>query len=148
MPAWKKGQTGNPGGRKKEPAALRRMKHYTRHDIDMTLLTYIGLTRPQLETKLSDERNPPTLLELMVASVITRAIEQGCNVRLNFMLDRIIGKVKEAQPAIPLPETHIEQEAEQVAEATDAPKKVIYEVLMNDTGKFKHIRPQLKAANE
>lgn len=145
---FKPGQSGNPGGQPKQPAALLRLKKYTREEIDTVLLCFIGMTQKQLDERLADEVKPPTMLELMVAAVINKAVNDGCNTRLDFLLNRIVGRIQEAKPVIAYPESHVEAQpnvidAEVEEDDKQKEKTVIYEVVMNRAGKFKHHRPQL-----
>jgi len=82
---YKPGQSGNPGGRPKD--AIDRKK------VDAIMNKFSHLSRAQLEAKVNSPET--TMLELMIASVMVRAVKDGDASRLNFLLDRSIGKVKD-----------------------------------------------------
>jgi hypothetical protein len=80
---WKKGQSGNISGR---PKGI-----LTQDEVKAILGRFSRLTIGELETVMADKKT--TALEMMVASVIMRAMKDGdCN-RLEFLLQRSYGKV-------------------------------------------------------
>jgi hypothetical protein len=144
---FKKGQSGNPLGLAVRMPEFLKMRNYTREQIDTTLLNMIGLTNAELDERLGNVA--ATQLELMVGSIIKKAVETGCNTRLNFLLERIIGKVRDSQPAIPIPDSHVEQPTVDMQPQTALGERVAtYVVEMSEAGKFKHARPQLVSVTE
>lgn len=97
---FKPGQSGNPKGFDGIPKEVRKAKGKNRIELEKTLNEFLTLDRDGLELRL---KNPKaTILELALGAIVTRAIDDGDQVRLNFMLDRLIGKVKE-QISIEIP---------------------------------------------
>lgn len=87
------GQSGNPSGRPKLPTDLKNAKKMDRIEIDRTLSSYLRKTKDELSEIARDPK--ATALQLFVLSIITKGITEGDQSRLNFLFDRIIGKVKE-----------------------------------------------------
>jgi len=83
---WKPGQSGNPSGRP---------KGIIRSDEVQALLGRLWkLTREELQKIVQDPKS--TMGEIMVASVMARAAKDGDASRLQFLLDRAVGKVRES----------------------------------------------------
>lgn len=82
---WKPGQSGNPSGRPK--------KLLTRDHVEHHFSTMAALSTSELEILCKDPKEPA--LRVMIARVIIEAIKAGDYSRLNFLLDRSIGKVKD-----------------------------------------------------
>jgi hypothetical protein len=84
-PRWTKGQSGNPSGRPK--GQLRR------DQVEAVMGRFSAMTRAELQKIVQNEKS--TMLEIMVASVMAKAAKDGDATRLQFLLDRTIGRVKE-----------------------------------------------------
>lgn len=82
---WKPGQSGNPGGRPKELL--------TTQSVAGLMGRLCRLTRDELFDVVKDPKS--TMIEIMVASIMARAADQGDAGRLDFLLNRAIGRVKE-----------------------------------------------------
>jgi hypothetical protein len=80
---FQKGQSGNPSGR---PKAL-----LTRTDVERVFQLFSGKNREQLQEVINDQK--ATMLEIMIASVMVKAAKDGDAARLQFLLDRAVGKV-------------------------------------------------------
>jgi hypothetical protein len=141
---FKKGESGNPQGLAIITPDLRAAKKYTRELIDRTLLAMVGMTNAQLTELMNNPGS--TQLELLVATVLKKGIEYGCQSRLGFLLDRIVGKVRDAQPAIPFPDSNVE--TIDIQPVATGERTVVYEVEMSEAGKFKHSRPQLAVVRD
>ncbi len=76
---------GNPGGGR--PKGLLRSD-----DVKRVLGKFWRMTKAQLKAVLDDEKS--SMGELMVAAIMARAVKDGDANRLNFLLDRGIGRVK------------------------------------------------------
>lgn len=99
---FKKGQSGNPGGRPKMPDDVRSAKIETKITIARLLNEYLAITLDELQARLRDPKTPN--LELMVGKIVAETIKTGDNTRLNFILDRMIGKVTDkVEHAFPKP---------------------------------------------
>lgn len=82
---FKPGQSGNPGGKS---------KHFlTRHKVKLLIDKFLALSKIELETLIMAAGTPA--LELMIASTILSCIKIGDYSRLEALLARAVGKVKE-----------------------------------------------------
>lgn len=80
---FKPGQSGNPGGRPKQLL--------TKEKVKGILGKFADMTRQQLQDII---KNPESsMLEIMVASIMAKAAKSGDFSRMNFILDRSIGRV-------------------------------------------------------
>lgn len=91
MGKFKKGQSGNPSGRPKMPRELLEAKRLTQAKFIELTNKYLHKTKEEIAASAKDPATPA--LEIMIASIIGRAITQGDHQRLNFILDRMVGKV-------------------------------------------------------
>lgn len=82
---WRKGQSGNPSGRK--PGSIRA------DDVDAAMDKFARLKADELADKVADPKT--NVLERMIGAVMLKTIETGDASRLEFLLARSIGKVKE-----------------------------------------------------
>lgn len=82
---WKAGQSGNVSGRPKH--------HLTRSTVKNIIDKYLAFNKSQLEALILEEKI--TALEHMVASTILFCIKVGDYSRLDGLLSRAVGKVKE-----------------------------------------------------
>lgn len=80
---WKPGVSPNPGGRPKSLLTKDKVKGILGKFADMTL--------QDLENLVKDPQSK--MLEIMVASIMVKAAKDGDFSRLNFILDRSIGRV-------------------------------------------------------
>lgn len=85
------GASGNPSGRPPTPPDVKEAQRLTRAQFIAVASKYIGKTKSEIVQAANDPSTPA--LEIMMASVISKAITQGDHARLNFILDRLIGKV-------------------------------------------------------
>jgi hypothetical protein len=78
-----------------------------------------------------------SVFERTIAKIWIKTCDEGCVNRLSFLLDRYIGKVRnfdtEGIRTLDIEGSVIPGEV----------KEDVYEVVMNETGKFRHPRPQL-----
>jgi len=80
-------------GRKKLPADLKAANTLTKSKLEGLLNLHLWMTERQLAKVVDDPRSP--MISRAIASIITKAIENGDDRRLTFILDRLIGKPKE-----------------------------------------------------
>jgi hypothetical protein len=102
MPRYKKpgtgrdflpGQSGNPKGRPPEPPELKAMKRMTKGELSLLINKYMQMDLVELG---AIAHNPTTkAIDAMISSIIIQCIKQGDYTRLNFFLDRELGKVSE-----------------------------------------------------
>jgi hypothetical protein len=91
---WQKGETGNPKGAPKTPEDVKALRRLNGPEFDRVANKFLFLTKAEIVRILNDAATPS--LELIVASVIHKAIIEGDAKRLEYLLMRVIGKV--AQP--------------------------------------------------
>ncbi len=82
---YKPGQSGNPSGK---PLQL-----LTKDKVSSVLGKFSNMSGTQLNEVLKDPKS--TMLELMVAAVMAKAVKDGDPHRLDFLLQRSIGKVSD-----------------------------------------------------
>lgn len=88
---WKPGQSGNPGGNPKLPDALRAIKSLSVKEVNKLISKYARLSMVQLKAAQEDKK--VSVIELCIAAIFARCMEYGDYTRLNFLLERAIGKV-------------------------------------------------------
>lgn len=83
-----------PGpGRPPYPKEVREASKLTRILFEGTLNKLINMNISELESYTQDSSVPA--IEVILASILQRAIRDGDHTRLDFILNRLIGKVKE-----------------------------------------------------
>lgn len=88
---FKPGQSGNPNGRPPAPATIRAMKSWNQVKFAELLNEYVELTQDQLAEKLKS--GGCTMLEEMIMSIMLHAKKKGDHQKMEFLLNRLIGKV-------------------------------------------------------
>lgn len=91
--AFKKGQSGNPSGRIKLPQEVKEAKKLNQVELERVLNDCLTLTPSQIK-KIKDDPES-TMIQLLVVSVITHAVNKGDHDRSSFLLDRLLGKMKD-----------------------------------------------------
>lgn len=91
--AFLPGQSGNPKGRPKLPRELREAMKMTKAQFTELLVKYLSFSLGEL--LLINKQENTAALDRIVISVITNAIKKGDQQRLDFLMNRIIGKVKD-----------------------------------------------------
>jgi len=86
------GVTTNPKGRTPVPEYLKKARKMTKLKFEEILQKYIYCTSDELKEALLSKET--TALELCVVKVLHESIRRGDQKRLEFILDRLIGKVK------------------------------------------------------
>jgi hypothetical protein len=114
---FKPGQSGNPAGRPAMPEDLKAAKALTKQVLMRELNDLIHMTKSELEAALVSPES--TMIRRMAARVIQEADNNGDDRRLGFLLDRLVGKVKD-ELALELPRpTIIRYKGEKVILTTD-----------------------------
>lgn len=93
--AYKKGQTGNPGGRPKLPAEIAELKKLSREDLIRTYVQ-IALMSPQSFKKL----RPETMAEAGIKKCFSQFVKTGDTKSIKNIWEYVLGK-----PQIELPES-------------------------------------------
>ncbi len=81
-------------GRKSVPADLRAARSLTKATLEGLINKHLWMTSKQID-KVLEESSRVSMMERMIASIIQKAVIQGDERRLEFILDRLIGKVKD-----------------------------------------------------
>lgn len=89
---FKKGHPGGPGRPKKDPE-LAKAEKLTRTEAEQHLIRFMQMDIQELELVLKDKKRK--VIEHIIGRIALMAIKQGDHTRLNFVLDRLIGKVKD-----------------------------------------------------
>lgn len=84
---------GENGYQKTVPEDLRQARKLTKTEIELILYKYLDKPIGELMAEVKDPMKPT--IEILVMSVLITAIKKGDHDRLNFVLDRLIGKVKD-----------------------------------------------------
>lgn len=90
---FEKGKSGNPRGRPRVSSEVKVVRKMTAFEFTRIMNRLMEMTRTELVAFSKDER--ATSLELMVASILSKAIINGDANRAEFLLSRLIGKVTE-----------------------------------------------------
>jgi hypothetical protein len=90
---WAKGRSGNPAGRKKLPEDVKQIKAMRKSDLDIIFTRHSVRSLNDLVEFLKNGENPA--LEMLVARVMIEGIKKGDHQKMDALLNRMIGKVKE-----------------------------------------------------
>jgi hypothetical protein len=90
---YKKGNPGGPG-RPKKPIDGKTLSRLSKVQVEQCFIKFMHMDLDALDAIVSDRSR--SVLEHSVANIAKHAIEEGDQSRLNFLLDRIIGKVKDS----------------------------------------------------
>ncbi len=95
--SFKPGQSGNPNGRPPLPLDLKESRSVNRLEFERVLNKYMYMTGPDINQALKSGTLP--MIELVVAKILAKAFNEGDQRRLEFVIDRLIGKAPlEASP--------------------------------------------------
>ena len=87
------GQSGNPSGRPKLPLDLQQARKLNSSEFERLLNKFLYLTKNEILKICQDERTP--IIEILIGSIVIKAIENGDQTRLAFILERLLGKPKD-----------------------------------------------------
>ena len=90
---WDKGQSGNPKGRPPTKRIIKEIREQIGDDLEKYLKEIMGMDKEQLESLLKDGKQ--NALKLMIVSIALKGIKRGDPSRLEALLCRAVGKVKE-----------------------------------------------------
>lgn len=88
--SFKIGQSGNPNGRPKVPIDLKEAKNVNKIEFERVLNKYMYLAVPDIDTAMKSRELP--MIEMIVAKIVAKAFNEGDQRRLEFIIDRLIGK--------------------------------------------------------
>jgi hypothetical protein len=84
---FKPGVSGNPGGAIKLPEDIKQARKLTRVELERILNRFVYMTKQEI---IDIARDPKTTgLELMIASLVSKATNEGDYKRISFILDRL-----------------------------------------------------------
>ena len=93
---FKKGDSGNPKGRPPLPPELKAISPFTASELSRIISKYGRLTKGVLYEVLENPATP--VMDLSVCKLFEKCLVEGDYARLNFLLDRCIGKPPVAEP--------------------------------------------------
>ena len=88
---FKKGQSGNPRGRKPTPDFVKVVQQYSREFIECKIAEF--MQRSMEDIKLISKNPNAQAIDAFLARIFLMGISLGDHQRLNFLFDRTIGKV-------------------------------------------------------
>ncbi len=92
-----KGQIANPKGGPKLPEELKKARLENKQEVERVLTKYLYMNPAELAAAIEDSKKPDTklvALDIIVISLMDRVIKYGDHTIFNFILDRLIGRVK------------------------------------------------------
>lgn len=90
---FKKGESGNLNGRPGLPSDLKQIKALKPSFVRNVISKISRMTEGELKAHI---KNPyTTVIDLTISKIFQKSVDSGDYMRLNFLLDRSIGKVKE-----------------------------------------------------
>lgn len=91
---FEKGNAAGKGhGRPPVPVDIKQARSLNRIELERTLNKYLYMTLPELDVAWANPNT--TALDRIVMGMVRQAITEGDVPRFNFLLERLIGKVKE-----------------------------------------------------
>lgn len=91
---FKKGNKAAEGkGRPQVPPELKAARKLTRPQVELVFTKYLHATPAEVDAVLASPDTP--FIDRIVLAIAQRALDDGDQAALNFMLDRTIGKVKD-----------------------------------------------------
>jgi hypothetical protein len=90
--SFKKGQSGNPSGRFKDKE-LQELRRLSTAEFTKSINKFFYLTQDQLKEEIKKPELP--MIDLLVGTMLARAVKDQDPQRAQFLLDRSIGKVKD-----------------------------------------------------
>ena len=90
---FKKGQSGNPRGPEPLPEDIKAARKINVVEFERIVNKFLFASKGEVIKVTADPNTP--VLELMVGAIVHKAVIEGDERRLDFILNRLIGKVKE-----------------------------------------------------
>jgi len=132
---FEKGKSGNPGGITKVARELMEARKVSKQTFEEKLQTFLRMPMVDLEAMMKTYKEEGVVcLDMLVGSIITKAIMEGCVSRMNFLLNRmgVNAEFVEHDPTLNV-------STEQAPAMEEAP---FYVVEINQGGKFLRARPR------
>lgn len=89
---FKKGQSGNPSGRKPTPPELKYVEKLTKENVCLTISKYCNMSSFELNILNTDELKA---FDVVIVNALRTAAEDGDMQKLEYLLNRAVGKVKD-----------------------------------------------------
>ena len=89
---FKKGNPGGPGRPRLEPE-LKAVQPLKKDEVRKRLTAYLRMNVGELEKIVDDKKRPS--LDVWIAQLALKGIRDGDYTRMNFIFDRIVGRVKD-----------------------------------------------------
>jgi len=90
---FEKGKVSNPRGRPPVPDEYKKIQKLNADQVKGMIAKFARMTIAEMEDYLNSGTAP--VFEAMIGNIIRKCLEDGDHAKLNFLLDRTIGKVKE-----------------------------------------------------
>lgn len=94
---FQKGQSGNPGGRPKLSPELKAIKVFTPEEVERIIAKYMRLSKGKLQRLLKEDSDDLPMFEALVCSILAKAYKTGDYSKVEFLLLRTVGKVKDKE---------------------------------------------------
>ena len=91
--AFKKGNTHGKGRKKGTSIVPKTLRELNSVEIERVLKKYLEMSKEDLRKICKNDKT--RALDAMVANIVMKSIDMGDQTRLNFILERLIGKVKD-----------------------------------------------------
>lgn len=88
---FKPGESGNPYGRPRLPGAVAEARKLNKVELERILNKYIYLNMQEMQFCANDPTTPA--IDLIVIKMVLESIKRGDHVRLETILNRLVGKV-------------------------------------------------------
>ena len=98
------GNNANPNGRPRVPEDVKQARKLTRMELERILNEYVYLSKGEITDRLKSTGTPA--LELIIGSIIVKAVTAGDQQRMNFLLDRLGVRIPESDPVEEEPEIY------------------------------------------
>lgn len=89
----KKGEVRNKGGPKKKPEEIKVFEKINREFVELKITEFLRKKKKELKEILNDEDREA--LDHFMASIVLKGVYEGCYRRMEFLFNRLIGKVVE-----------------------------------------------------
>lgn len=96
LKSWQKGESGNPRGGMSVRAEIKALQTEAKVEVMEVISKTLLMTPAQLKASLEDPS--VTMAQHLVASVLSKAIKQGCPMRAQFLMNYVLGRPKTFDP--------------------------------------------------